>query len=134
MRYPDAALLLGRTMASAMFITSGFLKLTTPAATKAYFLQVGIPFVEIAYPIAVATELVGAFCLLLGYRPRLGAFLLAAYCVVTAVMVHTDFSNRNASINFNKNIAMAGGYLAFIAVGAGAYSLDHLLARRRKLA
>lgn len=131
MKYPDAALLLGRVMASAMFVTSGLLKLTTPEATKAYFLQVGVPLVEIAYPIAVATELVGSFCLILGFRPRLGAFLLAAYCVATAFMVHTDFSNRAASINFNKNIAMAGGYLAFIAVGAGAYSLDRLLARRK---
>ena len=132
MKTRDALLLLGRALGAYIFLGSGYTKLMTPVATKAYFVSVGVPMPEIAYWFAVATELLGSIGLLLGLQVQAAAFLLAAYCVATAIMVQMDFSDAQKYIHFRKNLAMAGGYIAFIAVGAGAYSVDALLARWRE--
>jgi putative oxidoreductase len=68
--------------------------------------------------------------LILGYRTRVVAWLLAIYCVVTAVIFHHAFADQNQMFNFLKNLAMAGGLLAFSACGAGTISLDRLNTRR----
>ena len=128
----ETLLLAGRALGAYIFLGSGFTKLTTPIATKAYFVSVGIPYPDIAYWIAVATELLGSIGLLLGFQTEAAAFLLMAYCVATAVMVQMDFSDLGKYQHFRKNLAMAGGYLAFMAVGAGAYSVDAFLARRKR--
>ena len=52
------------------------------------------------------------------------AFLLAGFCIVTALLFHFDLSDQNQFIHFFKNIAMAGGFLALVANGARAMSLD----------
>ena len=126
----DPALLLGRILASAIFIMGGYSKLMAAAATKAYFTSTGVPLPEIAYYVAVAVELGGGLLFLLGYQTRLVAIVLAVFCVATALLAHTNFGDRGQSINFMKNMCMAGGFLAFSAAGAGAYSLDRLTRRR----
>ena len=127
----DPALLVGRILASIIFILGGYGKLMAATATKAYFAKTGIPLPEIAYWVAVAVELGGGILLLLGLQTRLVALVLAVFCVATAVLAHADFGDRAQLINFNKNLAMAGGFLAFTAAGAGRYSLDALLRKGR---
>ena len=127
----DALLLLGRIMMAAIFLMGGYGKLMAAAATKAYFVKTGVPLPDIAYWVAVVVELAGGILLLAGLQTRLAAVALAVFCVATALLAHRDFGDRAAMINFNKNIAMTGGYLAFAAVGAGRYSLDALFSRRR---
>ncbi len=73
-------------------------------------------------------ELGGGIALVLGYRTKLVATVLAIFAVVTALAFHNQLADQNQFINFFKNIAMAGGLLQVIALGAGRYSLD---ARRR---
>ena len=58
------------------------------------------------------------------------ALVLAVFCVATAMIAHFDFVDNGQRINFMKNMAMAGGYLAFVAAGAGRFSVDALLSRR----
>jgi putative oxidoreductase len=41
-------------------------------------------------------------------------------------LFHADWADAEQVINFNKNIAMAGGFLVLVAAGAGAWSLDAL--------
>lgn len=127
----DPALLVGRILASAIFILSGYGKLMAMAATKAYFAQSGVPLPEVAYYVAVAVELGGGILFLLGFQTRLMALILAVFCVATALLAHLDFSNRGQEINFMKNVCMTGGFLAFLAAGGGAFSLDRAFSRRR---
>ncbi len=127
----DPALLVGRILASVIFILGGYGKLMAAAATKAYFAKTGLPMPDIAYWLAVGIELGGGILLLLGLLTRPTALVLAVFCVATAVIAHMDFTNQAQTINFNKNLAMAGGFLAFTAAGAGRFSLDALLFRRR---
>jgi len=75
--------------------------------------------------------------LLLGYRTRLAAAVLAAYCVATAMFFHRYVGDLDQQMNFLenfaflKNFAIAGGLLQIIAYGAGSFSLDAI--RRKSL-
>ncbi len=62
--------------------------------------------------------------LLLGWQTRLSAFLLAGFCLVSALIFHADFGDPMQSILFMKNLAIAGGLLTLLANGAGAWSVD----------
>ena len=127
----DPALLLGRVLASTIFIVGGWGKLTAASATQAYFAKIGLPLPAVAYAISVAVELGGGVLLLLGLFTRPVAVVLAVFCVATALIAHTDFADRIQFINFEKNMAMTGGYLAFAVAGAGRFSLDATMGRRR---
>ena len=130
----DPALLVGRILASAIFILGGFGKLMAPAATTAYFAHAGLPMPDVAVYVAVAIELGGGLLFLLGFQTRLVALGLAVFCIATALIAHTNFADREQMINFMKNLCMSGGFLAFLAAGGGVFSLDALLRRRTVVA
>ena len=83
----------GRVLLAALFLVSGFGKLAAPAATKAYILSAGMPFPDLAYLLALAVEIGLAMALLLGYRTRVVAALMAAFTVATAFAFHAPFAD-----------------------------------------
>ncbi len=125
----SAFLLLGRVMASVIFILSGYGKAVAMAGTVGFFTKIGVPVPEIAYYVAVIVELGGGLLLLVGFQTPIVALILAVFCVASALLAHTNFADMAQQIQFMKNLAMAGGYLAFAAAGAGAFSVDGM--RRR---
>jgi putative oxidoreductase len=126
----DPALLVGRILASIIFILSGWGKAMAMAGTVGYLGSKGVPMPGIAYFVVVAVELGGGLLFLLGFQTRLMALILALWCVATALIGHIDFAAPGNVINFEKNLSMAGGFLAFVAAGGGAFSLDRMLNRR----
>ena len=116
--------LVGRLLMSAIFLISVTGKLSAPAATIAYIASAGLPFPRIAFAIAVLVELVGGLALIAGYHTRLSAGVLALFCVAAAVGFHNDLADQNQLVHFLKNVAMAGGLLQIVALGAGRLSLD----------
>jgi peptidoglycan/LPS O-acetylase OafA/YrhL len=72
------------------------------------------------YAVAVATELLGGLALLIGFRVRWAAAILAVFCIATALSFHAHFADQNQLFHFLKNIAMAGGMLQIIAFGTAA--------------
>jgi putative oxidoreductase len=67
--------------------------------------------------------------LLVGYRTRISALIIAVFTVVAGVIFHAYWSMpvEQVMINqimFMKNIAIAGGLLALVAFGPGKLSLD----------
>ena len=125
------ALLVGRILGSIIFILGGYGKAMAMAGTVGYLSKLGVPLPGIAYYGVVAIELGGGILLLVGLQTRLVALVLALFSVATALLAHADFSVQAQQINFMKNLAMAGGYLAFVAAGAGIYSLDAIIGRKR---
>jgi len=125
--------LIGRALLSGLFLFSGIGKLAAPAATKAYIASSGLPFPDLAYLAALFVEIGLALALLVGFKARIAAVLMAAFTVVTAVAFHTDFADQNQLINFLKNFAIAGGLLQVAALGAGGMSLDAIAQRRTGL-
>lgn len=114
----------GRILLSAIFLVSGAGKIAAPAATLATIAAAGLPLPPVAYAAATAVEVVGGVLLVVGYRSRLVALLLAAFAVATAVTFHAALGDQNQMFHFLKNLAMAGGLLQVAAFGAGPFSLD----------
>jgi putative oxidoreductase len=50
--------------------------------------------------------------------------------VVTAAVFHTKLGVRSELLHFEKDLAIAGGFLVLFAHGAGAWSLDAFRGRR----
>ena len=115
--------LLGRILLGVPFVMSGLSKLGAYAATTGYIASVGLPAPQLAFIVAVATELGGGLLLLSGYRARLVSVLLAVFCLVTALFFHHNFADQNQMIHFLKNVMIAGGLLQITYYGAGARSL-----------
>jgi putative oxidoreductase len=77
-------------------------------------------------PSVIMTELGAGALVSIGLLTRLASLALAGFCILTALLFHADWADAEQAINFNKNIAMAGGFLVLVAAGAGAWSLDAL--------
>ncbi len=122
--------LAGRILISIIFVWAGWGKLLGFTATMGYFEKIGLPVPPAAAAVAVFMELGVGLALLAGLFTRLSGGALAVWCIVTALVAHTNFADRNMEIHFLKNVAMTGGLLYVVAFGAGAYSLDALLSRR----
>ena len=127
----DGLMLLGRILLSSIFLWSGWGKLMAAGATQAYFGKLGLPMPEAAWAVAVFVELIVGLALLTGLFTRASALILAVWCIATALAAHTNFADRNMEIHFLKNVVIAGGLLYVVAFGAGAFSLDALIGRRR---
>lgn len=131
--YTDAvAALLGRVLLATIFLVSGFGKLMAPADTIAYIESAGLPLSQAAYAITLVVELLGGLLLLIGFKARLAALVLALFSIATAAQFHSALGDQNQSIHFMKNLAMAGGLLQVFAFGAGAISVDSQRAARRR--
>ena len=119
---------IGRLFLSMIFIFSGFTKITGYAATQGYMESMGVP--SMLLPLVIAVELLGGIAILLGFKARLVAILMAGFSVVSALLFHQFWIDQSQMNPFMKNIAMAGGFLMIFAHGAGAYSIDRSNTRR----
>jgi putative oxidoreductase len=120
--------LAGRGLLALIFVLSGAGKLAAYAATQQYMESVGVPGGLL--PLAILAELGGGLALIAGLLTRFSAVALAGFSVVAAILFHADFADQNQMIHFMKNVSIAGGLLLLAAHGAGAWSLDALIARR----
>ena len=75
-------------------------------------------------PAAIFVELAGGILLIVGWQARCAALALAIFCIVTALLFHTNLADRNQLLHFEKDLAIAGGLLVLAAFGPGRFSLD----------
>jgi putative oxidoreductase len=117
--------LIGRVLLGLIFLVSAVHKLADPHGTQQYMTMMGMTsMTTLFYVGAVAVELAGSLSLLLGYRARMGAWLLIAFMIPTTLIFHTQLADPNQFIHFLKNLAMMGGLLYVVQYGAGRYSID----------
>jgi uncharacterized membrane protein YphA (DoxX/SURF4 family) len=125
----DVAALVGRLLLAAIFITSGFGKITGFEGTVGYIASKGLPLPQVAAIIAIIVELGGGILLAIGYKARWAALALAVFTLAAGILFHNYWAVEAAQkmgqqINFWKNVAMTGGFLMAYAFGPGRYSLD----------
>ena len=113
---------IGRIFLSSIFVLSGMSKISGYAATQGYMEAMGVPGALL--PAVIVLEIFGGLAVVLGWHTRVAAFLLAGFSLLSAVMFHADFSDQTQFIMFMKNVALAGGLLMLVSLGAGAFSLD----------
>jgi putative oxidoreductase len=123
--WEPVVLLLGRLLLAAIFLHEGVAKLQAYEAAVAYAQAFGVP--GRLLPLAIVAELGGGLLIALGYWTRAAAFVLAGFCVATAVIFHTKAGQL---LHFEKNLAMAGGFLALMVAGPGRLSLEGWLGHR----
>jgi putative oxidoreductase len=111
----DAGLRLAMAL---LFLVSATTKVTETTAIQVYMHAYGVPGM-LVWP-AACFECVVGLCLLLGYRSRPVALLLAGWCLLTALIFHRQFSDLDQLMNFCKNLTMAGGFLWLAKVDPGA--------------
>lgn len=114
--------LLARILMSVIFIMAGWGKIGGYAGTQGYMESVGVP--GMLLPAVIALELLGGIAILVGFKARYAALLLAGFTIVAAIIFHFNFADQMQSIMFMKNLAIAGGLLYIFANGAGKLSLD----------
>ncbi len=115
---------LGRLLMSTLFIWDGVGQLRSPSVSAQYFASVHVPLPNVAIWISVIIHLLGGIALLVGFKTRWAAALLALLSVGTAFGVHLPIGDAANMIHFYKNLVMTGGFLYVIAFGAGAFSID----------
>ncbi len=113
----------GRVLIALVFLTAGLNKIGTYDNVAGYMDSMGVPGVLL--PLVILLEVVGAIAIILGFKTRIAAFLLAGFCVLSALIFHSNFADQNEMVQFMKNLAIAGGFLSLFVHGAGSYSLDN---------
>lgn len=116
-----------RALLSAIFIIEGISKVSAIGPTQGYMEAFHLPGILI-YP-TIAFEILAGLALLVGWQTRIAALLLAGFCIVSAVIFHTNFADQIQMIMFLKNLAMAGGFLLLVQTGASGISVDARSAR-----
>jgi len=115
---------LARVLMSSLFIWDGVLQLRDPVATAKYFAAVHVPIPAVAIWVSILVHLIGGAAILVGFKIRWAAAMLALLCLGTAFGVHLPAGDVGNMINFYKNLVMTGGFLYVIAYGAGGLSVD----------
>jgi putative oxidoreductase len=108
-------------------LLAGIGKLSASSATAAYMTSAGVP--RALLPAVIVIELGGALAIILGWKTRVVAALLAGFSVLTALIFHNNFADQIQMIMFLKNVSIAGGFLLLVAHGAGPLSLDRRSSR-----
>jgi len=116
---------LGRTLLALIFFISGINKVFAYAGTQGYMEAFNVS--GSLLPLVIVVEVLAALAVIIGYKVRLAAFILAGFSLVSAFIFHADFTDQMQLILFMKNLGLAGGLLLLVSNGAGAYALDNRL-------
>jgi putative oxidoreductase len=125
----DGISLIGRILASVIFILSGVFKFVGFNAMLPVMTAHQIPYPRFFLAASAVIEVLGGLGILFGLFGRFWASLLFFYLVPVTLIFH-DFWNyagpqgQVQMVNFLKNLAIMGGLLQITAFGPGRFSLD----------
>ena len=130
--------LLARISLATIFIASAVgNKIPQFRATVEYMKTEGVPNPTFALVGAIGLLLLGGLSLVIGAWTRIGAFFLLVFIVAATYFFH-DFwqfvdplQRQLQTIQFLKNLAIAGGLISLIAFGGGGWSVDGWISRRQ---
>jgi putative oxidoreductase len=118
----------GRVLFALIFALAGPRQFTS--GVIAYAASQGVPMASILVPFSGLLAVVGGVSILLGYRCKLGGWLIALFLIGVTPMMHKFWSVADPAMHqmqfimFMKNISMLGGALLISQFGAGQWSLD----------
>tara|TARA_Y100000590_G_C15476716_1_gene922361 strand:- start:356 stop:739 length:384 start_codon:yes stop_codon:yes gene_type:complete len=121
---------IGRILLSALFLIEGFGKISMQENVIMYMEAHGVP--GALFVPATVLEILFPLFLILGYKTKWTASILALFTFTVAIIFHTDFSEGMQLMLFLKDIAIAGGFMIIIANGPGKISLDNYFKSKQK--
>tara|TARA_A100001011_G_C14173303_1_gene783522 strand:- start:240 stop:626 length:387 start_codon:yes stop_codon:yes gene_type:complete len=114
--------LIGRIFISAVFLLSAYNKIFNYDGTVTWMEGYGVPGF-LLWP-TIILEIILPVLVIIGYKTKISAILLAIFSITTALIFHFDFSNQMQVIALLKNFGLAGGFI-FIAInGPKDWALD----------
>ena len=125
--FSDIAALAARLLVASLFVPEGWGKINGYVDTQSYMAQFGVE--PRLLPLVIALEFGGGLALALGAATRPLALAIGVFSLLAALVFH-EGADYSEVLEFRKDFAIAGGLFALAALGAGAWSLDALLARR----
>ena len=119
--------LVGRVFISLVFLLSGINKIGNYEGSIGWMESFGMPGIFLIP--AIILEIVAPILIIIGYKVKIAAALLSVFCIATALIFHTDFSNQMQFVSFMKNIALAGGFLFLVINDTKKFSLERRLSK-----
>jgi len=123
-----AVVVLGRLLFAVIFVMAGANHFNKQ--TIGYAASQAVPLAAIAVPLSGVLAIVGGLSILLGYRAKLGAWLIVLFLIPVTLMIHKFWTVSDPMmaqmqmVMFMKNVSMLGGALLISQFGAGPFSLD----------
>ena len=114
---------LGRVLLSTLFLVEGIGKISIQEDVMMYMEDYGVP--ELLFFPAIILEILFPLLLIVGYKTKWAALIMALFTFTVAIIFHTDFSEGMQMVFFLKDIAIGGGFMIIVAYGPGKISLDH---------
>ena len=124
----DVLVLIARILFVYLFLTSAYGHLTQGKAMAGYAGSKNVPSPQLAVLGTGVLLVLGGLMVLLGVWGDLGALFLIVFLIPTAFLMHGFWKETDAQakqmemVSFNKDIALAGGALAFFVLFAYAGS------------
>jgi len=129
----DLGLLILRLVIGAVFIAHGAQKVFSVGLGNVggMFGQMGVPMPGVAGPLVALVELLGGLALVFGLLTRLASLGLAIDMLGAILLVHLKNGFFMQNSGYEYALTLLGASLALMLTGAGAYSLDAVIAGRR---
>jgi putative oxidoreductase len=122
---------LGRVALAWFFLSEVYARAGAWDANVTKMAMLDLPVPPLLLAAALIVMILGGLSLLLGFHARHGAMLLFGFTVVATVLMHDYWHLASSAVRdadyeiFARNIAIAGGLLMVIGLGAGPFAIDN---------
>ena len=120
----------GRVLLSALFLIEGLGKISMQEDVILYMEDYGVP--GLLFLPATILEILFPLFLIVGYKTKWAASIMALFTLAVAIIFHTNFDEGVQMIFFLKDLAIAGGFMIIVAYGPGKISLDHYFSSKKE--
>jgi putative oxidoreductase len=123
--------LLGRVLFSFVFLVKAVHHFT--GKVLSHTAHTGLPMLEVLIPILGVIGILGALSVILGYKARIGAWLLIVFLIPPTFLMHTFWVDQEGQLAllqtlqtycFIKNLSLIGACLMITYFGSGPLSLS----------
>jgi putative oxidoreductase len=123
--------LVGRLALAWFFLSEVYARAGAWEANVSLMAMKQIPAPPLLFALAILVMILGGLSLVLGFHIRPGAMLLFGFTVISSALMHDYWHIKDAAARaadyeiFARNIAIAGGLLLLIGMGAGPFAMDN---------
>ena len=119
-----------RIFLSLLFLIEGIRKISIQESVIMYMEDYGVP--GILFIPSIILEILFPLLIIIGYKTKLAALVMALFTFTVAIVFHTDFYEDMQMVFFLKDLAIAGGFMMIFFYGANKISLDNYLKSKQQ--
>ena len=119
-----------RIFLSLLFLIEGIRKISVQDNVIMYMKDYGVP--GILFIPSIILEILFPLLIIVGYKTKLAALVMALFTFTVTIIFHTDFHEDMQMIFFLKDLAIAGGFMMIFFYGANKISLDNYLKSKQQ--